>query len=125
MIQGWLELAGPAANRRDRDVLAQLTLTFAELAGQLPVWKLALKEWNVQKSAYLDSIREEIRAEAHTAGRLEEVRALIVQLGREKFHKAPTKRQQQLADNTDLEHLKRIAARILEATSWSDLLATP
>jgi hypothetical protein len=57
-------------------------------------------------------------------GKAEEARRLLQLVGRQKFGPSPT------ADNTlggiaDTARLERMAARILTAASWDDLLATP
>lgn len=50
IIQRWIELASQEANSRLRGDYGGLALVFAEAAKQLPVWKEALKEWNVIES---------------------------------------------------------------------------
>ncbi len=74
------------------------------------------------KSAYLEELREQVRAES----KAEEARALVLRQGRKKFGKAPTKKQQQqLAAITDLARLEVLAERLLDVASWADLLAVP
>ncbi|MCI0456310.1 MAG: DUF4351 domain-containing protein [Gemmataceae bacterium] len=118
IIEGWKREAALLPEERDRSILGGLTETFAELAGNLNVWRGALEDWNVIKSAYLEELREQVRAEG--------ARALVLRLGRKKFGKAPTKQQQQqLAAITDLARLEALAERLLDVTSWADLLAAP
>jgi hypothetical protein len=50
IIQRWIELATQEANSRLRGDYGGLALVFAEAAKRLPVWKEALKEWNVIES---------------------------------------------------------------------------
>lgn len=50
IIQRWIELAAQEADSRRRGDYGGLALVFAEAADRLPVWKEALKEWNVIES---------------------------------------------------------------------------
>lgn len=50
IIQRWIELASQETNSRLRGDYGGLALVFAEAAKRLPVWKEALKEWNVIES---------------------------------------------------------------------------
>ncbi len=50
IIQRWMELASQEADSRRRGDYGGLALVFAEAAKRLPVWKEALKEWNVIES---------------------------------------------------------------------------
>jgi hypothetical protein len=54
------------------------------------------------------------------------LRATIFELGRQRFRKPATRNQKAKVDAlTDVAHLERIRNRLLTATSWTDLLATP
>jgi hypothetical protein len=122
IINGWKHEAMREPQERDRGILAGLTLTFAELAECRPPWQQALEGWNVIKSAYLEELREKVRAE----GRLEALREMVLRLGRQRFRKAAGhKHKAQLQALTDRARLERICDRILSASSWDDLLATP
>jgi hypothetical protein len=75
---------------------------------------------------FLDEIRAEGRAEAReearAKGRAEEAWALMLRLGRKKFGKIPTKKQQKaLAAVTDLAQLEALAVRLLGVDSWAEL----
>ncbi|HEY7310371.1 MAG TPA: hypothetical protein VH643_13485 [Gemmataceae bacterium] len=50
IIQRWIELASQEADSRRRGDYGGLALVFAEAARRLPIWKDALKEWNVIES---------------------------------------------------------------------------
>ncbi|MHB1423308.1 MAG: hypothetical protein ACYC3I_08960 [Gemmataceae bacterium] len=50
IIQRWIELASQEPDSRRRGDYGGVTLVFAEAAKRLPVWKEALKEWNVIES---------------------------------------------------------------------------
>ncbi len=105
--------------------IGYLALTFATLADCRAAWDRGLKGWNMQTSPLWDEIRAEAREEA----KAEQTRVLVVQLGRDKFGKAPTRKQQaELEAIADLEQLEQLARRVLLVDSWSNLLnghATP
>jgi hypothetical protein len=66
------------------------------------------------------------RAEGEAKGTLQALRETVLQLGRQRFGKAASGKQKtQLNAATDVDHLRRIRDRILTATSWQELLATP
>ena len=49
-----------------------------------------------------------------------------LRLGRQRFNKVPSRQQKtQLKGTTDLARLQRICDRLLQASSWTDLLDTP
>lgn len=50
IIQRWIVLASQEADSRRRGDYGGLALVFAEAAKRLPIWKDALKEWNVIES---------------------------------------------------------------------------
>jgi hypothetical protein len=50
IIQRWIELASQESESRLRADYGGLALVFAEAAKRLPLWKEALKEWNVIES---------------------------------------------------------------------------
>jgi hypothetical protein len=97
-----------------------------------------LEGFAVIKSPYLEAMREKVSTEAYTEGRVEgriegrfegqvsSLRATILELGQQRFRKAATRNQKaKVKALTDLAHLERIRDRLLTATSWTDLLATP
>ena len=74
----------------------------------------------MQTSPFLD----EIRAESQTTGEVNGVRSVVLRLGRIKFRKPLTKKQEkQLESLTDLAQLQSLADRLLLVDSWTDLLA--
>jgi hypothetical protein len=108
------------AEERERADLGSLALTFATLAGCRPVWEKTLRGWNMQTSPFLD----EIRAQGREEGRAEGGRAMLLRQGRQKFGKAPTKKQQKVLDAIDdPTQLEALAERLLGVDSWADLLA--
>src|SRR5262249_37486673 len=103
---------------RDRADLGALTLTFATLANCREAWDRGLRGWNMQTSPLWDEIRAEGRVVGRAEGQLEGKRATILHLGRHKFGKAPTKKQQKALEAiTDLDQLDHLAARLLDVDS--------
>jgi predicted transposase YdaD len=107
----------------DRADLGAVTLVFAALAGCRPAWAQALRGWNVKTSPFLDEIRAEGREKGREEGRVEGARALVLRLGRQKFRKTPTRKQQKaLEEITDIDQLVILANRLLEVGSWAELI---
>jgi hypothetical protein len=84
----------------------------------------------VLKSEYLEELREDVRTEAREEGHVEADRARLLRtilvLGGQRFGKAASRTQKaQLEGIDDLNRLERMSDRLLQVTSWSDLLATP
>jgi hypothetical protein len=110
----------------DLGILAGLTLTFARLADNYPVWDRGLEGIDVITSPYLEELREKVRALARAEGRAEALREAVLSLGRTRFGKAASRKQKaRLNAVTDPAHLKRIHDSLLSAASWDDLLAIP
>jgi len=77
----------------------------------------------MKTSPFLDEIRAEGRVEGRVEGRLEGIRATVLRLGREKFAKAPNKKQRKVLEGiADPTQLERLAARLLQVNSWAELL---
>lgn len=78
------------------------------------------------KSPLLEALREDPWSEALVEGQVRALRDTILELGRQRFARAPGRKQKaHLEAFTDVPHLKRIRNRLLKAASWADLLATP
>jgi hypothetical protein len=60
-----------------------------------------------------------------TKGAVEGERNVLLIMGRKKFGPPPPEREAALSAITDRARLERMAERILDATGWDDLLATP
>jgi hypothetical protein len=71
------------------------------------------------------TIAEWYMEQGRTEGRGEELRKLLVELGRQRFGEPAESLRAALAALMDLERLERMARRILQASSWQDLLDTP
>jgi hypothetical protein len=108
---------------RDRADLGSLALVLARLAGCRDQWEQGLRGWNMETSPFLDEIRAESREEGREKGRGEEAYAVLLRLGRIKFGRGPSRKQQkELKAITELGQLRRLTERLLEVDSWAELL---
>ena len=118
IIDGWKREAARLPDDRERSDLAWLTLPFADLAGRTAQWRRGLRGWNVLVSPTWEAMRQDVRAE--------ERRDAILAIGRQRFGRAPSRKQRADLDAiTDPERLGRMRDRLLAAASWADLLTTP
>jgi Domain of unknown function (DUF4351) len=59
-------------------------------------------------------------------GKTEEAQKLVLRLGAKRFGSpAPAQTEAAILGVTDRERLERMAERVLDATNWDELLATP
>jgi hypothetical protein len=124
-IAGWRREALPVGDVRGRAALEALTLRFARLAGNYGAWRRALRGWD-EEASRLEQVRTAGRRAGMVAGQAKALRQTILHLGRQRFGRPPTRRQYTAATAlTNLSRLERISQRLLDATSWADLLATP
>ena len=73
----------------------------------------------------LDEGRAEGLAEGRAEGRAEEARRILVRLGTRRLKRPDARTRAALNAIDDAEHLERMAERVLDATSWTDVLSTP
>ena len=78
--------------------------------------------------AYQEILREgealgEARGEVR--GRAEEARRLLLRLGRQRLGEPDPATAAALTDLADVERIERMIERLLEAASWTEVLATP
>jgi hypothetical protein len=120
IIGRWLDEAERRFTKaRDQADVGSLTRVFAALAGCRPAWDLALRGWNMKTSPIFD----EVRAESREEGRAEGERRILLRQGRQKFGKAPTKKQRKTLEAiSDLAQLESLAGRLLDVNSWGELL---
>lgn len=117
-IRGWKREAAGLVTERDRSTLAHLSLTFAELTGSRSIWERALEGWTVIVSPYMEELRQRER--------LDGARDILLHLGRKKFGRAPSKKQQgELNSIKDLDRLEALGERLLDVNTWAELLAPP
>jgi hypothetical protein len=131
IIDQWVALARAEPDSRHRDDYAGIALIFANRVGCKPIWEEKLKGWNMNmtESALLDELfakREgKIRAECEALGRIQEAQSMILRFGAKLLGSASSSVETALRDIHDRERLERIGDRIMDASDWNDLLATP
>jgi predicted transposase YdaD len=77
----------------------------------------------LRSSVTYQAIVEEGRAEGRTEGRAEGIRAALLRLGRVKFGRGPTRKQQAKLDAmTDPARLESLIERAVQVNSWGELL---
>ena len=69
--------------------------------------------------------RAEVRAEELAKGRAEEARRILRRQGTRRFGKPDTHIEAALDAIADLERLEQLTDRVLEVTTWEELLAQP
>jgi predicted transposase YdaD len=89
-----------------------------ELAAQLLQGVRAMRE-----SATYQAILEEGRSEGRVEGRVEEARRFLLLLGENQYGTPDAATRATLETITELERLERLARRLLEVSSWEELLA--
>jgi hypothetical protein len=80
IIQRWIELASQEPDSRLRGDYGGLALVFAEAARRLPVWKEALKEWNVIESQQVLEWMNMGRAEGEAEGEIKSLLSVLAEL---------------------------------------------
>jgi len=73
----------------------------------------------------LEEGRAEVRAEGRAEGRVEEARRFLRRQGTRRFGKPDAHIEAALDAIADLERLEQLSDRVLEVTSWEELLAQP
>ena len=77
--------------------------------------------WAMRESTAYQFILDEGRAE----GRAEEARRILLRLGRKQLGAADEATEAALQAVSDLDRLERLSERLLEVSTWQELLATP
>ena len=121
IIERWNRAAEAETNPRQRAAFAAPALVLSEAAGRESIWTKALEDWNVQKSTIVEGWVKQARVE----GRVEESRAIMLRQGKKKFGRLPTKKQQAELDTIDdPAKLQALSERLLDVSTWGELLAT-
>lgn len=103
IIQQWLELARQETDSRRRSDYGGLALVFAEASGRPPVWKEALKGWNMRDS---QQVLEWI-AMGRSEGKIEGERDALLRLLEKRFSPgAPAEVISAIRGTEDLEQLR-------------------
>ena len=80
---------------------------------------------SMEDSVTYQAIIGEGRAKGKAEGKAEEARVILLRQGKRKFGRPDRGTSQPLKAIQDLERLERLLDRILEASSWRDLLSSP
>ena len=120
-IARWKELALQEPNEGRRGEYGGLALVFAEAPGRQPIWKEALKEWNVKVSQTVLEWQAEARAEGRAEGRAEERAESILRWLNFRFPgSVPEELAQSVRATRDLEKLQRLLDSVTIVSSLED-----
>jgi hypothetical protein len=124
-LAGWLRLAGQEPDANRRNVLAILTLTFAELTPALASWSKMLEGWNVEKSILWESIRQKAREQGLEEGEAKGLRNSLRQIFKARFPDAnPAAVLQVIETQADPDVLNRWIQRASLADSFEQFQAS-
>ena len=121
VIERWKRLAETEPDSRRRANLSVLAGIFADRAKRKDLWAESLRRWNVEESTFFN----ELVATALDRRLVEGVRKTVLRLGKKKFGPAPGGVEAAITAITDGDQMEQLAERVLDATSWEDLLASP
>ena len=79
----------------------------------------------LEDSSTYQLILQRGEARGKALGALEQTQHILLTQGRKRFGEAPETTEATLQEITDRDRLGRMVERILDATGWDDLLATP
>jgi hypothetical protein len=116
LIERWKRLAELEPDSRRRADFAGLARVFAERAGRSDLWHENLRGWDVEESTVVNEWMAQWEAKG--------ARNTVLRQGRKRFGPAPVAIEAAIRTITDPGRLEQIADRVLDATSWEDLLAT-
>jgi hypothetical protein len=127
-IDRWVALGSSEPDRQRRAQFGAIALLFARRVSRGKIWEDKLMGWNVEESTYVNEwiAVGEKRGEARgkEIGSMEAAQTSILRLGTKKFGPVSHETEAALRAIQDRARLERILDRILDATSWADLIAT-
>jgi hypothetical protein len=124
LIERWKRLAEMEPDSRRRADFAGLARVFAERAGRSDLWHENLRGWNVEESAVVNEWMAQWEARGEARGEAKGARNTVLRQGRKRFGPAPAGVEAAIRAISDPNRLDQIADRVLDATSWDDLIAT-
>ena len=124
LIERWKRLAEAEPDRNRRSDLGALAEIFSERAGREDLWTEHLRGWNVEESKIVNGWIAKGGARGEARGLVQGARNAVLRLGKKRFGPAPAGVEAAIQAVTDRDRLEQIAERVLDATSWDDLLAT-
>jgi hypothetical protein len=123
IIEAWVRLASAESDSRRRSEHGALALVFAEAAGVRPVWKEALKDWNMVESQQVLEWQAEARAEGEARGRLRATGAALIRFLEARFHTIPQELIDRIRAMSDVERLAGLVSLAGEAPSLDQFRA--
>lgn len=117
IMEQWRQAAEMESDVRARAILATLTRLFSELADRATPWHLALEGWDVQKSMFAESLREEGREEGRIQAQQEDLLALLT----DKFGSLPDDVVQRIRATKDGIKLSAALRQVLHLQALADL----
>jgi hypothetical protein len=113
LVDRWKVATEAEPTSRRRGEFARVAKVFAERVGQKAVWYEKLEGWNVEESPVVNEWIAE--AEGH----------MLLELAAQRFGPAPAEAEKAIQTIQDRKRVERMMRRLLVATGWPDLLATP
>jgi hypothetical protein len=123
IIEEWVRLAAAESDPRRRSEHGALALVFAEATGVWPVWKEALKDWNMVESQQVLEWQAEARAEGEARGRLRATGAALVAFLEARFQTMPPDLVDRIRTTSDVERLAGLVALAGKASSLDQFRA--
>jgi hypothetical protein len=121
----WKSIATGEPDSRRRAEFGGIALLFAEYVGRKEVWHAKLEGWNVEESTVVREWVAMGEARGEARGRVATARAILVRLGTKRFGSPSADIETAIRAIEDADRLERIAERVIDATDWADLVATP
>ena len=114
IIQRWLDIAGAEPNHRRRGGLGSLALAMAELKPWCGEWQMALKEWNMRESTFINGWIDE--------GRVKSSKQALRTLLTKRFGQVSAPVLDRIDTTTDPDALDRAVGQVLDIARPEDLL---
>jgi hypothetical protein len=121
IISRWVAEANRETDVRRRADLGSLALTLATLKDWYPVWKEALKEWNMLESPYVLELQAEARREATREATLKAKREDLKLFLEGRFGSLPADLVQRIETTTELAKLDQLLQAAPRINSLEEL----
>ena len=121
IIQRWLDIAGAEPNHRRRGGLGSLALAMAELKPWCGEWQMALKEWNMRESTFINGWIDEGRVKGWDEGRIQQARQTLRNLLTKRFGVVAPAILQQIDAAKDIAVLDQATQVVYDVARPEDL----